>query len=328
MIVIFSPNLAVDRTLEVPGFKKKSVSRATDVFALAGGKGVNVAKALKALGQNPHIVGLVAGPSGQIIRNDLDAQSLPATLIEGQGDSRTCTLILDPLDRSTTVVNEEGLLELDPPSRQRLIDVLDHLLARADALVLSGSLPKALPPSIYATLIQRAKEKGVFTALDSSGEALAFGVAQGPNLIKPNAHELSQLIADSTTNDSTRIEPQDPDTAWASPKRLAAACQKLHQKGVELVVVSLGAFGAFASESGGAWFANAPSVEPVNTTGAGDSTVAGLVTSLLKGAPLPEALTWGIACGTADVLTKAAGHIRPVDIKRLQKSIHVEKVKH
>lgn len=313
MVLVFGPNLAVDRVLGVPGFQVGRVFRTRQTRVVAGGKGANVARALKALGGEPHLVGLVAGWTGRFIRESLRQEGIRATLVEVEGLSRTCTLLVDPDTSQATVVNEEGELAVSPAQLALLEETLGHLITRARVVVCSGSLPPALPPDFYARVIGRARHHGALTILDSSGRALQEGVVARPHLIKPNRTELLQLlrILDPTGYDSPDpgLEPAADTGPVGSEEALADAARTLLDAGVEAVVVSMGAAGAMAVTPKGAWRARAPAVKMVNPIGAGDSMVAALGHGLSRGVRFPELLALGVAAGSADVTTFGPGVI-------------------
>lgn len=326
-IVVVGPNLAVDRVLGVPGFEAGKVFRTGHTRVVAGGKGANVARALKALGGEPHLVGLVAGWTGRFIRESLQQEGIAATLVEVEGLSRTCTLLVDPGTGQATVVNEEGDLEVSPSRVSLLEETLDDLMSRARVVVCSGSLPPALPPDFYARIIARARRHGTLTILDTSGRALREGVAARPHLTKPNRTELLQLLR---SLDPARYDAADPglepaaDTGPAgSEEAFADAARPLLDAGVEAVVVSMGAAGALAVTPQGAWLARAPEVRVVNPIGAGDSMVAGLSHGLSQGLQFPELLALGVAAGSADVATFGPGVITQGEVDKLKGRVAV-----
>lgn len=321
MVVVFGPNLAVDRVLGVPGLRVGGVFRTGHTRVVVGGKGANVARALRALGEPVHLVGLVAGWTGRFIRESLAEEGLPATLVEAQGLSRTCTLLVDPEAGQATVVNEEGDLRLPAAELGRLEQMTASLAAEARALVCSGSLPPSVPADLYARIIRRARAAGVVTILDTSGPPLEQGVRAGPDLIKPNRAELGRLLASRGLREPGPAGGQPEPAADAGPgggqAELARAALRLLQEGVGTVVVSLGAAGALAVTPEEAWLVQAPRVPVVNPIGAGDSMVAALAAGLSRGRRLPDLLRLAVAAGSADVATFGPGVISPDQVQRL-----------
>ena len=191
-----------------------------------------------------------------------------------------------------------------------MVAALGALAPPPRVLVLSGSLPRGVAPDLYARLA-RATPAGCRVVLDTSGPALAAGIAAGPHLVKPNRNELAAL---------TGAPVDDLADLVAAARRLVA------DHGVGAVVVSLGAAGALACDATGGWLATAPPVRVRSAVGAGDSMVGGLVVALDRGDPLPDALRLGVAAGTAAVLTDGTQLCRAADVARLRPTVTVRPV--
>lgn len=339
MIVVFGPNLAVDRTLAVPNFRVGQVFRTSSSLVVPGGKGVNVSRALRALGEPVHLVGLVAGWSGRYIREGLQQEGIDATLVEAEGLSRTCTIVVDPTDGTATVVNEEGDLRLRPGQLEDLERLLRRYAARARALICSGSLSSALPTDFYRKALEAASAAGCLSVLDTSGPALAEGLRARPHLVKPNEHELAELLhahpelgdGGTVLTPGARAAPPgsgyEPGArAQAGADRVAQAARRLVGLGVGLAVVSMGAAGAVAVTRDGAWTARPPSVRVVDPIGAGDSMVAALTYGLLRGMNVAGLLALGVAAGAADTASFGAGLITREEVEALRRQVMVEPV--
>ncbi|NMA72256.1 MAG: 1-phosphofructokinase family hexose kinase [Firmicutes bacterium] len=325
MILVVGPNLAIDHTVDVPGFQTGRIFRTGRSLAVAGGKGANVARALRALGAPVHLVGLVAGWAGRFIRENLADEGIPATLVEVGGLSRTCTLIVDSHSGDATVINGEGDLSLTPEQRAKLDRVLDAWIPKARVVVCSGSLPPALPDAFHAQVVERARRAGAITIVDASGEPLRLAVEACPHLIKPNRSELETLAALDGAADPASLEPEvaadgaDPGNL----DRLVALAQDLLRRGVGQVVVSQGAAGAMAVTPQGVWRGRAPQVPVVDPIGAGDSMVAALSAGLYENLGWPELLARAIAAGSTDVTTFGGGLIQPETFARLRQEVTV-----
>jgi len=328
MILVVGPNLAVDHTVDVPGFQTGHIFRTGRSLTVAGGKGANVARALHALGMPVHLVGLVAGWAGRFIRESLAEEGIPATVVEVGGVSRTCTLIVDGSAGDATVVNEEGNLQITAAHLAELERVLDEWIARARVVVCSGSLPPALPASFHARVVEKARRAGAKTVVDTSGEPLSAAVQARPHLIKPNRSELQALAALDGRLESPSLEPEvaADDAGSQDLDRLAALARSLLVRGVEQVVVSLGAAGAMAVTGDGLWFARAPKVPMVDPIGAGDSMVAALSAGLHEGLAWPELLARAVAAGSCDVTTFGGGLISPEAVEELRRQVTVSPV--
>ena len=264
MIITVTPNAALDRTLVASGFaigESRTVERA---LILGGGKGINVARALHGLGQPVLALGFVGGRTGELIRAALDAEGLPHELTPIGAESRTCTAIIDPTSGSATEVNEPGAA-VTGSEQAAFLDRFDRALDDAQLVALSGSLPPGLPDDFYATLIDHARAAGVPCLLDTSGRALAAGIAAAPLLAKPNQHEATALLGGA-------FNPEDG----------AFVARALPSPGPAVLCLTLGADGAVLHASAGSWRARPPRLQVLDTVGAGDCFVAGLAAALVR----------------------------------------------
>ena len=305
MLLVVCPNLCLDRVVVVRGFAPGRVQRAESVEELASGKGLNVARAARALGLHVGVVGMVGdGPAAQSILRGARAHSVLLHAIRVVGPVRVCTLIIDP-GQPETVINEPGP-EVGTREVGRLQRRVRTALKGALAVVLAGSLPPGVPPSLYAEVIRQAP--GIPTILDATGEALRLGLAARPFVVKVNQLELQEVAGRSleTLHDVGQ-----------------AASQLLPSVGGG-VLITLGARGALLSTTGGSWHIVPPEVERVNTIGAGDSLTAGLVAGMIRGLPLLEATRLGMAAAAADVTTLLPGKVDPSTVDRLAPEVGVE----
>jgi len=186
VILCVSPNLCYDRLLIVPGFGVGGVHRATRATPLAGGKGLNVARAAAALGESPVVIGFIAGAAGDAIARGARRGGLILDAVRVPGESRWCTIIVDP-GRVETVINERGVA-VERQALRTLRRRVRRRLTRTQVVVLCGSLPPGVPDDLFATLIADVAPRP--TILDSSGEGLRRGLGAGPTVVKPNRLEL------------------------------------------------------------------------------------------------------------------------------------------
>ena len=289
MILCVSPNLCYDRILIVPGFAAGSVHRAARATARAGGKGLNVARAAAVLGEPPVTIGFTAGAAGHAIIRGARQDGLVLDAVRVPGESRWCTIIVDP-GRVETVINERGVV-VGRRSLSAFRRRVRRRLARTRAVVLSGSLPPGAPDDFYATLIADAAPRP--TILDSSGEGLRRGLDAAPTVAKPNRAELEEA-------DGRRLRTlQD----------VAAAGRRLRHRGAGWVVATLGDEGAVVVCADGAWHLRAPRVERKNAIGAGDTLAAGLAVGLARSLVPLEAARLGVAAAAADARTELPGDL-------------------
>jgi tagatose 6-phosphate kinase len=336
-------NPALDITHHVPVVDWAGVNRPREVATRPGGKGVNVARALLALGAEVLVIGLAGGATGEALTAGLAAHGVPSELTPIAGETRRTFAVLDEARQTVAMFNEAGPQVRAAEFSEFLIS-FKRLLTASEALVLSGSLPPGLPADTYATLIKMAgatgptappsptgptdptritdpagptsHTAGVPVVLDAHGEALRLGTAAGPAVVKPNLAELEDLAAGLL---SLAAEGTGRPT-------VASAAAELRAAGAESVVVSLGPAGLYADTPAGRWRAVSAPVEAANPTGAGDAVTAGLALGLVRGQPWPDRLRDAVALGTAAVLAPVAGEFRPDDYRRMVAGVTLTEV--
>ena len=271
-----------------------------------GGGGINVARVVRVLGAEATALWTRGGTTGARLAALLDAIGLDHRPLAIAGETREHLIVYE---RSSGRQFRFGMPgpALDEAEQRACLDAIAELDPAPAYLVLSGSLPDAVPDDLYARFV-RAAPSGCRVVLDTSGAALAAGVAAAPFLVKPNRNELAALTG-APVDDVADVR--------------AAAHQLIDTHGVGAVVVSLGAGGALACAADGDWRAVAPPVRVRSAVGAGDSMVAGMVVALQRGDPLAAALRWGVAAGTAAVLTEGTQLCRPDDVARLHAAVDV-----
>jgi 1-phosphofructokinase family hexose kinase len=282
MIVTVTPNPALDRTLIVPQIVFDEMVRAEESRLDLDGKGVNVSKALRALGVPTVIMGFAGGAAGQVLEHALGERGYTTDFTRVAGETRTNTMIVDAVSARYVKANEPGPA-LQPAELAAFFAQARARLAPGDTWILSGSLPPGAPAGFYAELVTLLQASGARALLDTSGEPLRLGCAARPFLVKPNADEAQALTG----------EPIDGDAA----ARRAAAF--FLDRGVELVALSLGADGLLLATRGQAVRARPPRVRALNPVGAGDALLAGIAWALEQRLGLPELARWGVASGTA-----------------------------
>lgn len=302
MIVVVSLNPALDITHRVDHADWAGVNRPADVHVRPGGKGVNVARVLNALGADVLLTGLAGGASGGSLRAGLTARGIDAVMTEIAGETRRTFAVVDSGRGETALFNEPGP-PVTPEEYARFRAMLQAQLAGAAAVVLSGSLPPGMPASTYADLIALAADAGVPALLDTSGEALMLGAAAGPEIVKPNLAELHAL--------TDRAGSADPAGSWCCSPVAAAAghADSLRVTGASAVVVTLGSDGLLALTPEESWHARPQYVSGGNPTGAGDATAAGLAHGLATGRPWRDRVTHAAALGAAAVTAPVAGEL-------------------
>ena len=293
MIVTVTPNPSLDRTARVAELRRGEVIRAEAVRLDPGGKGVNVARALAAAG-TPTVALLPAGGLvGERLADLLAPEGVPVVAVPIAGTTRS-NITLVEADGTTTKINEPGP-EISPAELATLERRAVELAARAEWLVCCGSLPAGVPDDFYARLTKLAHDAGTKVAVDTSGAPLAAAIAGGPDLIKPNLDELTELAGHPL--------PLLGD--------VVAFCRELISGGVGRVLVSLGARGAVLVEETETCHALGPLVAVRSTVGAGDAALAGF---LHAGGTGPGALRTAVAYGTAAVTQEGSRMPTPHDV--------------
>ncbi|QSQ27534.1 1-phosphofructokinase [Pyxidicoccus parkwayensis] len=277
-IVTVSLNSAIDQTLECPGFTAGAVNRVTSETRTAGGKAINVA-AFLAGGDLPiTATGFLGADNTQVFEALFQERGILDRCLRLPGSSRVNIKVVDRMGGTVTDLNLPGL-QVPDGALQKLTETLDALARDNSCFVLSGSLPAGMQEDAYATLTARLRSRGAIVVVDTSGAPLKHAVAAKPDFVKPNVHELSELLG-RALSDRTEV---------------VRAARQLHATGIELVVVSLGAEGAIFVDGEGALLAVPPRVEVASTVGAGDSMVAGVLSARLAGRSLEECARYGTA---------------------------------
>jgi tagatose 6-phosphate kinase len=286
VILTVTLNTALDITYRVRALRPHASHRVSEVTERPGGKGLNVARVLAALGHEVTVTGFAGGATGRAVRDQLTAASgVVDALVPVAGATRRTIAVVDDHTGDTTQLNEPGPT-ITPAEWSAFQQAYGDLLASAEAVALCGSLPPGVPVGAYAGLIRSAKAADVPVLLDTSGEALRRGVAARPDIIKPNADELAEL------------------TGSHEPLR---ATQDARRRGARSVVTSLGESGLLALTPEGLWHATPPTRLRGNPTGAGDAAVAGLLSGLVERLPWPDRLARAAALGAASVVAPVAG---------------------
>ncbi|WP_128774174.1 1-phosphofructokinase family hexose kinase [Actinomyces oricola] len=301
MIVTFTPNPSLDRTVTLPGpLLRGAVNRLTSVRLEAGGKGVNVARVLAASGEAVTTL-LPASSHDPILPAiaDLGLDILTCRPVPVRGAARVNTAVTEP-DGTTTKLNEAGagLSEAEIANVEAaLLEVLAPATGDSESwAVLSGSLPPGAPTDWYVRLVSLLRPLGVRIAVDTSDAPLAALASalpgSAPDLIKPNGEELAQLAGRGATD----LE----DGAIAGELTpVVEAAQVLVNLGIGAVMATLGPAGAVLVTADGAWHASAPKIQVQSTVGAGDSSVAGYVLAAVRGGDEAERLRTAMAYGSA-----------------------------
>ena len=269
MIVTVTLNAAVDRTLTVPNFQTGHRHRASASLTSAGGKGINVARALKRLDSPVIATGLAGGRTGDRIIDELAGEAILNDFVRISDESRTSTALVDPTAGTLSEVYEWGPA-VRPDELETLLDKLHYLSRVASYVVFSGSLPRDVDDDFYAEAIRDLNKRGVQCVLDTEGEPLRIGVEAEPFLVSPNQREAESLVGQEFSDDEDFLVALD-------------TIADLGARNV-LITQETSCFGLFREDETLRRFrASIPRVEPVASVGAGDVLLAGFLAARFNG---------------------------------------------
>ncbi len=309
MIVTVTLNAAIDRTLTVPNFQRGQRHRASDGVTLAGGKGINVARALKTLGVPVVATGLVGGTTGSRIIEELTGEAILNDFVHIEGESRTSTAVVDPTGGTYTEINEWG-----PAVRagelETLLEKLRYLTQDAEFVVFAGSLPRDVSDDFYAEATRELARRHVQTVLDTEGEPLRLGVEAEPFLVSPNQAEAESLVGQEFHDDEDFL----------------LALDGIADMGARNVLITTeeGGLALLREDREPRWFrAHAPRVDPVSAVGSGDVLLAAFLAARHAGRSNDDALRAAVAAGAASTLEIGAGRFDPRQAGRLQAGVEL-----
>ncbi|MBK7543706.1 MAG: 1-phosphofructokinase [Candidatus Competibacteraceae bacterium] len=311
-VVTVALNPALDQTIEIAGIKLGEVNRALRMQVDVGGKAVNVASCLSDFGVSAAVTGQIGRDNAALFEELFQRKKIANHCCYLDGLTRINSKLVDTVSGETTDLNMPGP-ELTPAAAKDLLDQvlrrLDQLAGQVKWVVLSGSLPPGMPADAYATITQKAQAAGGSVLLDTSGAPLRAALAVGPKIIKPNRHELAELVGRPLETLEALI---------ATGRELLAA-----SPAPDLISISLGGDGALFLDRDQALHALPARVEVSSTVGAGDAMVAGLVAAQLEGLNLTETARLATAFAAAK-LTRLGPHLpRPAEVRALAQQISV-----
>ena len=312
MIVTVTLNAAIDRTLTVPNFQLGHRHRASQGLTLAGGKGINVARALKRLDVPVVATGLAGGRTGTRIVEELTSEAILNDFVRIADESRTSSAVVDPTAGTYTEINEWGP-HVEPDELVMLLEKISYLARGADMVVFAGTLPRGVEDSFYAEAIRDLNRRNVPAVLDSEGPPLRLGVEAEAFLVTPNQREAEGLVGQEFGDDED----------------YTMALDRIADMGARNVLITSDtrSFGLFRADRKRTSFrADAPNVEPVSAVGSGDVLLAAFLAARLAEKPLEEALRAAVAAGAASTLEVGAGRFEPREASKLHSSVDVREL--
>lgn len=307
MIYTVTLNAALDKTMQISGFTIGSLNRVESVRVEAGGKGINVAKAIRSLGHTCVAMGFLAGSTGELIEHRLHSVGIECDFVHVNGETRTNSKIMDPDTRTVTEINESG--EAIVKGQLELLEKnIMERVCPGDTVILSGSVPPGTDTGIYAKWIGMLRARGAATMLDADGELFLRGVEAVPTAVKPNLSELSRFC-DKRLKEDCDIRPE---------------AKKLVKRGIETVLVSMGADGTLLFCEQGEWRADALPIEVTSTVGAGDAMVAAWAVARERSLPPEDMLRLAVSAAGATVMIGTAGLFSKRTVDDLMPDVRID----
>ena len=312
MILTVTLNAGIDRTVAVPNFRQGNRHRAVESRAVAGGKGVNVARALGLLGRPVIATGLAGGATGARLLELLEEESVLTDFTRIGGETRTNLAVIDPTSGEQTEINERGP-EVSEAEVEAFFERLDYLARGARICVLAGSLPPGADPELYARLVRGLREREITAVLDADGEPMRAGVRAGPSVVTPNESEAESLVGH---------EFGDPDD-------VTLGLAELVELGAEEAVITRPA-GCIAVVMEGSerryYEVFTEPLDPVAAVGSGDAFLAGYLAGRYDGRSPSECLAFGVACGAESTQHFGAGTVDPEQVDRILGDVEVREL--
>ena len=312
MIITVTLNAAIDKSLSVPNFRLGRRHRTVDQTTLPGGKGVNVARTLKTLGQPVIATGFAGGATGTRIVETLTDEAILNDFVRIREESRTNTAVLDPTNGEQTEINERGPA-VSARELELFRDKLLYLARGAAIVVFAGSLPRGVESDVYSDLIRELRKLGLTTVVDTEGEPLRHAVRAEPDVVSPNVLEAEELVGHEFNDE------EDMTIAVREMTQLGA--------GEAIMTVPDGCFASVTVDGEAVLHrVRIEPREPVAAVGAGDAFLAGYVAARYAGKPPAECLRFGVACGAESTQRLGAGLVDPQKVERLLPEVEVERL--
>jgi 1-phosphofructokinase family hexose kinase len=312
MIVTVTLNAALDRTLRVPNLQLGRRNRANASLALPGGKGVNVARALRTLGQPVIATGLAGGRTGTQIIEQLTDEGLLNDFVRIRDESRASMALIDPTNGQQTEVNEYGP-EVQAEELEILLSKVRYLSQGAEIFVLAGSMPRNVPSAFYATLLAELRRQDVVTVLDAAGQVVRDSLPGEPALVSPNMFEAEEIVG----------------YEFADEADMAGGAEAITGMGAGGVLIHHedGCIARLRTPGGKGWTtyrARLPRREDVvSTVGSGDAFLAGFLAGRYTGEAHEASLARAVACGAASTQSFGAGTFTLADVDALVRQVEV-----
>lgn len=308
MILSVCLNPSIDMVTEMDSFHLNLINRTYNIKKVAGGKGNNTARIIKALGGGVSVLNMIGGYEGQFILDEFAKLGIPCFYSEIAGDNRRCLAILTS-DGQATELREAGP-EVTEKEYELLLKKFEEIGNKRRIITMAGSLPQKLDKNAYFDLINIAHKQNNKVLLDAKGEALKRAIRGKPFMIKINEEELCEFLEKDVTEESEYIE----------------ALRNLEDDGIEVAIVSLGSKGMLANWQGQMYKVNVPQVKVSSTAGSGDAVLGGLAFGLANDMKIKDILIMGAALGTAAAMEAATGRYDDKNYRWVKQRVEVLKI--
>lgn len=309
MITVAGFNTAIDRFIHIDALTPGEVHRVREEKLYPGGKGVHVAQTIAELGERVQLVGLVDATYRDLISGRMRERGVLFHGVEISGALRHC-LALQEAGGSITEILGQGPW-LNPAECDALLQAFRRSAEESDLVILSGSLPRGFPDTLYAELIEYVRGLGKRCLVDASGAVMRHAVSAKPYLVKPNRDEISELVGCPVIN--------------LQAAELAVIA--LHNRGLAMPVVTMGEWGAIAADDTGLWHAQRDPVRVRNAVGSGDCFLAGMAVALQRRMSIEHALRLGVACGVANAESEETGFAERSSVESLLPGVNVRRLR-
>jgi 1-phosphofructokinase/tagatose 6-phosphate kinase len=310
VILTVTLNAAIDRTVAVPNFQLGRRHRAVESRTVAGGKGINVARALSLLGRPVIAAGFVGGPTGTRVLEQLREESVLTDFTRIAAETRINLAVIDPTSGEQTEINERGPA-VSPEEVEAFVRRVGYLADGAKLCVLAGTLPPGAGDDLYARLVKDLGERGLPVVLDAEGGAMLAGLRAGASIVTPNEREAEELVGQEFADRDDLIQ------GLAELVRLGAGEAAITRPDGCVAVIGSGSEQRFLE-------VRTEPLEPVSTVGSGDAFLAGYVAARYDGREADECLAYGVACGAESTQHFGAGTVDRNQVERLLGEVHVQ----
>jgi 1-phosphofructokinase/tagatose 6-phosphate kinase len=310
VILTVTLNAAIDRTVAVPSFRLGHRHRAVESRTVAGGKGINVARALNRLGRPVIATGFAGGPTGLRVLEQLREEAVLTDFTRIAGETRINMAVIDPTSGEQTEINERGPA-VSPEEVEAFVARLGYLADGAKLCVIAGTLPPGAGADLYARLVKDLGERGVPVVLDAEGEAMLAGLRAGAAIVTPNEREAEELVGQEFA------DRQDLVHGLSELVRLGAGEAAITRPEGCVAAIGEGSERRFLE-------VRTEPLDAVSTVGSGDAFLAGYVAARYEDRPAGECLAYGVACGAESTQHFGAGMVDRNQVERLLGEVHVQ----